>query len=132
MVIVFRDPGSADRLVAHRAVKRWPGETSSWQTQGDANRDPDPWPVAADDVRGRVRWGVPGLGSVVSKLSGWPGAVALVGFPLGLLAVSECSDYMRRRQARSSLTANGQRLHLAPTQLAAANLHSEGGPTPSS
>lgn len=106
MVIVFRDPGRSDRLIAHRAVKRWPGETSSWQTQGDANRDPDPWPVPAEDVRGRVRWGVPGLGSVVWKLNGWPGAVALVGFPLGLLAASECSDYVRRRRrARSPLTA---------------------------
>ena len=39
--------------------------------------------------------GRPGLGSVVWKLNGWPGAVALVGFPLGLLAASECSDYVR-------------------------------------
>jgi signal peptidase len=101
MVIVFRDPGHPDRLVAHRVVKRWPGEPSRWQTQGDANRDPDPWPVAAEDVRGRVRWGVPGLGSVVSKLSGWRGAAILVGGPLSLLGCSELSVHIRRRRPQS-------------------------------
>jgi signal peptidase len=112
MVIVFRDPGRPDRLVAHRAVKRLPGEPLNWQTQGDANRDPDPWPISAEDVCGRVRWGVPGLGSVVSKLSGWRGAVALVGVPLGLLAASECSDYVRRRKPMSQVVTCDRRPRL--------------------
>ena len=55
MVIVFRDPLRADRLVAHRAVARIPGEQPLWQTKGDANRDADPWHVSASDVRGCSR-----------------------------------------------------------------------------
>ncbi len=102
MVVVFRDPVYRDRLIAHRAVKRLPGEQPRWQTQGDANRDPDPWPVSAEDVRGRVRWGVPGLGRVVSALSGWRGAALLIGGPLGLLALSEWSAHVRRRQSRTA------------------------------
>ena len=98
MVIVFRDPLRADRLVAHRAVARIPGEQPLWQTKGDANRDADPWHVAASDVRGRVRWGVPGLGWVVSTFHGWAGAAILVGGPLALLAVAEVSDLVRRRR----------------------------------
>jgi signal peptidase len=96
MVIVFRDPARRDRLVAHRAVRRLTAEPPLWQTQGDANRDVDPGGVSASDVRGRVRWGVPGLGFVVSALDGWTGAVILVGGPLGLLAAVELRDYIRR------------------------------------
>jgi len=106
MVVVFRDPARRDRQVAHRTVKRLPGEQPIWQTQGDANRDPDPYPVHADAVRGRVRWGVPGLGYVVSALTGWRGAVILVGGPLGLLALSEWSSHARhRREQRSAEVA---------------------------
>ena len=98
MVIVFQDPVRADRLVAHRAVARIPGDQPLWQTKGDANRDADPWQVTASDVRGRVRWGVPGLGRVVSTLHGWVGAAVLVGGPLALLAAAEVSDLVRRRR----------------------------------
>jgi signal peptidase I len=102
MVIVFRDPARRDRLVAHRAVRRLSAEPPSWQTQGDANREVDPWPVSASDVRGRVRWGVPGLGYVVSPLDGWTGVVVLVGGPLGLLAAVELRDHIRRRRLMSA------------------------------
>jgi signal peptidase len=98
MVIVFRDTAGPDRLVAHRVVRRLPGEPPSWQTQGDANRTVDPWPVSASDVRGRVRWGVPSLGTAVSALTGWQGAVILVGGPLALLAIAEAASYRRNRQ----------------------------------
>jgi signal peptidase len=98
MVIVFRDPARPDRLVAHRAVMRIPADQPLWQTKGDANRDADPWHVAAADVRGRVRWGVPGLGWVVSTFHGWSGAAILVGSPLALLAAAEVSDLVRRRR----------------------------------
>jgi len=106
MVIVFRDPGRPDRLVAHRAIRRLPGEPPSWETQGDANRNVDPWPVSASDVRGRVRWGVPGLGRVVSALDGWTGVVILVGGPLGLLAASELVDQIRRRRVQTVASAD--------------------------
>jgi signal peptidase len=99
MVLVFRDPSRPDRLVAHRVVNRLPGEQPRWQTQGDANRDPDPWPVDPADVRGRVRWGIPGLGDVVSAATAWPGAVVLVGGPLGLLAVSELAAHHRSQRS---------------------------------
>jgi hypothetical protein len=98
MVIVFRDPLRPDRLVAHRAVARIPGEQPLWQTKGDANQDADPWHVAAADMRGRVRWGVPGLGRVVSTFHSWAGASILVGGPLALLAVAGVSDLVRRRR----------------------------------
>jgi signal peptidase len=107
MVVVFRDPARPDRLIAHRTVRRLPGEEPSWQTKGDANRDVDPWPMSASDVRGRVRWGVPGLGLVVSALTGWSGAAVLVGGPLGLLAVSELSHRRRSTQETATNTCKG-------------------------
>jgi signal peptidase len=109
MVIVFRDPVRPDRLVAHRAVTRIAGPEPLWQTKGDANRDADPWHVAASDIRGRVRWGVPGLGWVVSTFQGWAGAAILVGGPLVLLAVAEASEVVRsrRKAARSAAEVRG-------------------------
>ena len=112
MVVVFRDPVRRDRLVAHRAVRRLSVDPLMWQTQGDANFDADPWPVSASDVRGRVRWGIPGLGYVVTAFHGWTGAVILVGGPLGLLALSEVVAYRRRRLStmESSRIAESHRI----------------------
>ena len=56
MTVVFADPGNPGRLVAHRAVKRLPGDLPVWRTKGDANAEPDPFPVHAAAVRGRVRY----------------------------------------------------------------------------
>ena len=97
--VVFEDPLVPGRLVAHRLVKRLPSASVVWMTRGDANAEPDPAPVAATAIHGRIRWAVPHVGRFVSGVDG-PRAVALlVGTPLALLLVTELAALRRRRAA---------------------------------
>lgn len=68
--ICFRSGGT---LVCHRVIAV-DGDNQTFSTKGDANEDPDPVPVAYDDVAGKMAGNVPLLGYVVSFLRspfGW-------------------------------------------------------------
>jgi len=105
MVIVFTDPQDSARLIAHRVMKQLSGEPPAFQTKGDANAAPDPFPVAVSAVRGRVTWAVAGLGSVVTAVRGVPAVLLLVVLPLAILGVTEVRD-RRRRPAVTSPAAS--------------------------
>lgn len=81
-VVVFAEADNPD-LVMHRvlAVDRSSG-AASLVTKGDANRTADPRPVDEGQVRGRVRWAVPGAADWVAAITGPPARLALVGAPL--------------------------------------------------
>jgi signal peptidase len=98
MVIVFEDPSGHGRLVAHRAVTRLRGDPPVWRTQGDANADPDVYPVHASAIRGRVRWAIPHLGAVASAVHTRATAMLLIGLPLALLAATELVAIKRRKR----------------------------------
>jgi signal peptidase len=100
MVIVFADPLQPGRLVAHRVVEQVSGDRLAFRTRGDANVSDDPFPVSGESVRGRIRWGIPGLGSVVAALDGGWGAALLIGAPAGTLVGTEGFDVWRRRRHR--------------------------------
>ena len=102
MAIVFTDPADPARLIAHRAIKRLPGDPPAWQTRGDANAEPDLLPVHASTVRGRIAWAIPVLGGVVTALRGAPALALLIGLPLTLLLMTELRD--RRRGNRADAT----------------------------
>jgi signal peptidase len=78
-VIAFVDGATGEnRLVAHRVVQVVDRPSGRWlRTQGDANHTPDPQLLPARDVRGRVAWVVPRLGSV-ARTAGARGTVVLV------------------------------------------------------
>lgn len=81
-VITFTDPGAGDRLVTHRvvAIERSP-DGPRFTTKGDANEDPDPGTVPADDVRGVLWYQVPFVGTVTNALTspaGWMYGAGLV------------------------------------------------------
>lgn len=69
-VIAFVDGAAGEsRLVAHRVVQVVDRPNGRWlRTQGDANHSPDPRLLAARDVRGRVAWVVPRLGSIARTI----------------------------------------------------------------
>jgi signal peptidase len=102
MTIVFEDPVYRDRLVAHRVVRKLPGDVVAWETKGDANGEIDPLPVHAAGIRGRVGWTIPGLGTAITALRGEPAVLLLVVLPLTLLAWGEFVD--RRRLAKGRVT----------------------------
>lgn len=101
MTIVFVDPLDRDRLVAHRAVTLLPGSPPAWQTKGDANAQPDPIPVQASAIQGRVRWAIPMLGNVVTAIRGPQAVVLLVGLPLAILFAGELREWRRRVRTRT-------------------------------
>jgi len=96
MAITFMDPGVSGRLVTHRVIDVVHGQTIQVVTQGDANRTPDPLPVPARLVRGRVLWSTTLLGSAMDWLQ-WPRSfVLLVVAPSALLAAMEVRTRRRR------------------------------------
>ncbi|MBW4718120.1 signal peptidase I [Saccharothrix obliqua] len=85
-IILFDEPGSADRVVLHRVWSVNPDRTLV--TKGDANADPDPEPVPVDRVRGLGRLLVPWAGYPLLWLreGRWVPVVATAG-ALSLLTV---------------------------------------------
>ena len=98
MTIVFADPLDPGRLVAHRAIRLLPGDLPTWQTKGDANLEPDPLPVHANAIYGRISWTIPGLGAVVTSVRGAPAVILFIIVPLTLLAGTEIREVRRRRR----------------------------------
>jgi signal peptidase len=86
--------GSDAEPVTHRVVEvvQQDGERA-FRTQGDANEDPDPSPVAAETLVGEVWFTIPLVGHVVLFANTVLGRVVLVGLPLLALAVSELYDF---------------------------------------
>jgi signal peptidase len=100
MAIVFEDPAHPGRVVTHRVVERVSADTIQFRTQGDANAAPDPAPVPARFVRGRVLWQVNHLGSLMELLQ-WPRSfVLLVALP-GLLFMA--LEWNARRARHGSI-----------------------------
>lgn len=106
MTLVFEDPLDRDFLVAHRVVRKLAGDVLAWETKGDANGEPDPLPVHATAIHGRVGWAIPGLGAAVTMLRGLPAVLLLVVLPLTVLVVTEVAEVRRRRAPRSVALAD--------------------------
>lgn len=82
--------------VTHRVVEvSTEGGERRFVTQGDANVTPDPEPVSAADVIGRVSFNVPLMGYVISFAQTDLGLVALVIVPAALLLALEIRDIWR-------------------------------------
>lgn len=71
----------------------------SFLTEGDANEDPDPAPVPADAVVGKVVLTLPYIGYVVQFAGTTAGMALLVGVPVVLLVGDTAYRWHRRRQA---------------------------------
>ena len=100
-VIVFVDQNNRSRLVAHRAIQRLDTDPPVWTTQGDANADPDAFPVPSRDIVGRVRWVIPGVGTLVTAVRGPLAVMLLVVLPLVVLVVLELLSLRRHPRDES-------------------------------
>jgi signal peptidase len=106
MAVTFDDPAKPGRLVTHRVVRVREGDPLFFDTQGDANASPDPFPVPARSIRGRVLWHVPILGYAVDFL-GWPrGFILLVVIPAVALGLTEALALRRRRRRVAAARAS--------------------------
>lgn len=92
-VITFEQAGEGQR-VTHRVVEIIERDgTTEFVTKGDANKDPDPSPVPASAVVGRVAFHVPLMGYVVAFANTQLGLLTLVVLPALLLIVLELRDF---------------------------------------
>lgn len=106
MAVTFDDPASPGRLVTHRVVRVREADGLFFDTKGDANASPDPFPVPARSIRGRVLWHVPVLGYAVDFLQ-WPrGFILLVVIPAVALGVTEALAWRRRHMRVASAGAS--------------------------
>lgn len=109
-VIVFRDPNNPSEQVVHRIIHLEAGSTPGQlliKTQGDANRDSDPWTLT---IRGstayRARWSVPLAGYVALAFQNHRGYILLGVGVLALLAGasafrSDLVAWAKRRDRRA-------------------------------
>ena len=74
-VITFNLP-AFDHVVTHR-VLQVDSEERQFYTKGDNNPAADPFPVSFDDLEGRVEYGIPYLGHVVSNMR-TPGGILVI------------------------------------------------------
>ena len=100
-VVTFVDPAGGDRLVTHRVVEvRRDRDGLRFVTRGDANPGPDPFPVRASDLRGRLRWHAPRLGVALDAARSPLTPALLIAVPGVALVVSEGVAWRRRRRRR--------------------------------
>ncbi|WP_327051089.1 signal peptidase I [Halomicrococcus gelatinilyticus] len=96
-VITFRSGTDSNSvLTTHRVVAvDHSGGQPAFQTKGDANEDPDPRPIPADDVVGRVWFHLPYVGHLVLFAQSRLGVITLVVVPSVLLVVTEAYELAR-------------------------------------
>ena len=85
--VVSLRAGEDKALFTHRIVDVDERSSGIWiQTKGDANKSPDPSPVPATDVEGRVDLAIPFAGYLIALLSIPTGVLFLIGLAATLLA----------------------------------------------
>ncbi len=106
-IIAFIPPWQSEVTVSHRVVEVLTDGQLAFRTKGDANEDPDPWVMPAENVTGRMIFNIPYLGYAANSLLSYTrtslGFVTLVAVPSMLLIGSAIRDATRltnRRQKR--------------------------------
>lgn len=90
-------------LVTHRIVERVEGtDGPSFSTRGDANDAVDPWQVTETQIRGEVRYWVPGAGYVATLLSGHSKALGTGVVALSLFAYAALQLVSAARERRAA------------------------------
>jgi signal peptidase len=91
-IIVFTLDSSPDTTISHRVVEVITGSTPSFYTQGDANYQKDLWIVKSANVKGKIYFHVPFVGSVVNSISDYVrsmvGLITLVCIPTLIIIIS--------------------------------------------
>lgn len=116
-VITYLPPADSGvtNLVTHRIVKSTVLETGvrQFQTQGDANPDPDPWKFSlTDGTQPVVTFTVPHVGWVFVALADRDIRMMAIGIPAGLIALASLVELARGirgigRDRKDTAAANG-------------------------
>lgn len=104
-------PGKAE-YITHRITKiNTSTAPTSFTFKGDANRGPDPKPVPAGAIRGKVWFDVPYLGAIRDSLHG-EGGLALLGMIVlsGYALIQLASAAKDHRKNKVSRRSNGEQI----------------------
>lgn len=85
-IITYRSSTESNTVTTHRVIEVANNDGSLvFHTQGDANEDPDPYTVPAENVQGRVWISVPYAGYVVDFVKNPLCLGLLIGIPAALI-----------------------------------------------
>jgi signal peptidase len=87
-IITFHPPLS-EQLTSHRVIEIKEGSELHFQTKGDANEDPDPFIVPAQNVVGKICFHIPYLGYFSRALKTRLGFLLALGIPALIIIVME-------------------------------------------
>ncbi|MEV6977369.1 signal peptidase I [Kitasatospora sp. NPDC093806] len=93
-VISFKDAARGDRMTTHRAVERLE-DGAAYRTKGDANRDPDPALVRAEQLEGIVTVAIPYAGTAWLWLQDGEWGAAAVAVAVYVLLLRGCRNGAR-------------------------------------
>lgn len=95
-IIAFNPARNPESTVSHRVIEVLDGETPSFRTKGDANKDPDTDEVGTAEVIGRVRFNISNLGYVLERMGRYTrnrlGFALLICLPTIVLVTSATMD----------------------------------------
>jgi len=98
-IIIFRPVGVGENLLVHRVIGIELKSPRLFQTKGDAETKPDPYPVPAQNVMAKVLFSLPLLGYLAMFLKTPYGFVMSVVVP-GLVIIAVCIYGIRRELIR--------------------------------
>jgi signal peptidase len=94
-----------NKVITHRVVDiEQQSDGRHFVTKGDANDSPDSFPVAAENVVGRVTFQLPLIGHVIAFAGSRLGMLLLIVLPAGLLGVLEIRDMLEGASEDGSTT----------------------------
>ncbi|WP_394741382.1 signal peptidase I [Natronococcus roseus] len=100
--------GDAEAPVTHRVIGvEQTSDGYLYETQGDANDEPDANPVPHENVLGTVVLTIPAIGHVIEFANTTEGFLALVVLPFGLLALNEVWSFAKGSRDESAATESG-------------------------
>lgn len=82
-------------MISHRVIAIENGTLSYFRTKGDANEDPDPFIVPAQNVVGKVCFHVPYMGYVTQFIKTPLGIILILGIPGLIIIIMEMINIWR-------------------------------------
>jgi signal peptidase len=90
-ILTFYPPLS-EQLTSHRVIEIKEGSELSFQTKGDANEDPDPFIVPAQNVVGKICFHIPYLGYFSQAVKTRLGFLLALGIPALIIIIMELKN----------------------------------------
>ena len=118
-VITYVPPADSgiDTLVTHRIIKI---DGTTFQTQGDANPDPDPWTFELTAAtQSRVTSSLPYLGYLFIALGDRSTRMVVIGVPAAIIAMASLVELLRALRRKPSVVRSASAVDV-PDQRAAA------------